>query len=287
MSWWSLPSLAIAVLSLVQVGRGQTPWSYALVCLLILNGLLYASLRSALNRCLAPWKAVGPAASGYRHAARQAAVDLPDNVELDRLGERFVHIVKPPVLPSLCRRVGWADSGGMLHTLCNLLFFFDLQVAQAILNRALPNRNALVAGLSALADLEALNSLACFAHESDTNGNRCYPEICETGGVVIERGRHPLLPPERAVPNDVRLTPETRMWVVTGPNMAGKSTLLRMAGVNCLLAQIGTAVTAENMTLIPVRLITDLQVRDNLADDESYFLAEVRQLRRIIIIRNR
>jgi DNA mismatch repair ATPase MutS len=59
--------------------------------------------------------------------------------------------------------------------------------------------------------------------------------------------------------------------------------LLRMCGVNCLLAQIGTVVMAEAMTLCPVRLISDLQVRDNLADDESYFLAEVRHLRRMVV----
>jgi DNA mismatch repair ATPase MutS len=85
------------------------------------------------------------------------------------------------------------------------------------------------------------------------------------------------------VPNDVRLTPASRMWVITGSNMAGKSTFLRMVGVNVLLAQIGSPAVAREMTWSPLRLMTDLQARDNLAEDESYFLAEVRHLRRMVV----
>jgi DNA mismatch repair ATPase MutS len=85
------------------------------------------------------------------------------------------------------------------------------------------------------------------------------------------------------VPNSVTLTPTTRIWVITGSNMAGKSTFLRMTGINILLAQVGSAVVAREMTWSPLRLMTDLQARDNLARDESYFLAEVRHLRRMVV----
>jgi DNA mismatch repair ATPase MutS len=72
------------------------------------------------------------------------------------------------------------------------------------------------------------------------------------------------------------------MWVITGPNAAGKSTYLRMIGVNVLLAQIGSAVPARGMALSPVRLLTDVRIRDDLARNESYFLSEVRRLRRMV-----
>ena len=71
-------------------------------------------------------------------------------------------------------------------------------------------------------------------------------------------------------------------WV-TGPNAAGKSTFLRMVGVNVLLAQVGAAVAAREMTWSPVRLITDVRIRDDLAHNESYFLSEVRRLRRLVL----
>ena len=85
------------------------------------------------------------------------------------------------------------------------------------------------------------------------------------------------------MPNDIVLTADTRMWIITGPNAAGKSTLLRMVGINTLLAQMGTVAVARDMTWSPVRMVTDLTVRDNLARKESYFLAEVRHLRRMVL----
>jgi DNA mismatch repair ATPase MutS len=170
-----------------------------------------------------------------------------------------------------------------MHALFNAMFFYDLHVAASVLGCVVPNRERLTAGFAALADLEALLSLACFASESLTVGGVSYPKFVDNKVIEIIGGKHPLIDVARVVPNDIHLTPKTRLWVVTGSNMAGKSTLLRMCGVNCLLAQIGTVVMAEAMTLCPVRLISDLQVRDNLADDESYFLAEVRHLRRMVV----
>ena len=72
------------------------------------------------------------------------------------------------------------------------------------------------------------------------------------------------------------------MLIITGSNMAGKSTYLRTAAVNLLLAQMGSAVCASKMRFSPMRLITDLRIRDDLAKSESYFLAEVRQIRRML-----
>ena len=74
-----------------------------------------------------------------------------------------------------------------------------------------------------------------------------------------------------------------RAWVITGPNAAGKSTFLRMIGVNILLAQTGTAAAARAMNWSPMRLITDVRIRDDLAKNESYFLSEVRRLRRLVL----
>ncbi len=99
----------------------------------------------------------------------------------------------------------------------------------------------------------------------------------------VTAGRHPLVSPERVVPNTAALSPTERLWVITGSNMAGKSTFLRMVGINVLLAQIGCVATADEMRWSPLRLITDLRARDNLADGESYFLAEVRHLRRMVL----
>jgi DNA mismatch repair ATPase MutS len=102
-------------------------------------------------------------------------------------------------------------------------------------------------------------------------------------GLTIKEGRHPLILEQDVTANSISLTPDKRTWVITGPNAAGKSTFLRMVGVNVLLAQTGAAVAAAQMTWSPVRLITDVRIRDDLAKNESYFLSEVRRLRRLVL----
>ncbi|MBQ8674226.1 MAG: hypothetical protein IJ511_09310 [Bacteroides sp.] len=93
---------------------------------------------------------------------------------------------------------------------------------------------------------------------------------------------HPLMPEERCVRNDIDMHRSTGFIIVTGANMAGKSTYLRTVGVNFLLACIGAPVCAHDMTLTPVQLITSLRTSDSLAGNESYFFAELKRLKLII-----
>jgi DNA mismatch repair ATPase MutS len=174
----------------------------------------------------------------------------------------------------------WADLPRQTRSLFNVLIFLDLHIADAIRSRVAPNRDVLLRGLSALADTEALCSLACFGAEQPI---ACYPRPEDGASLSIQDGFHPLLTPQTAAPNSVLLAPDKRTWVITGPNAAGKSTFLRMVGVDVLLAQMGAAVAAQAMTWSPVRLITDVRIRDDLAKNESYFLSEVRRLRRLVL----
>ena len=279
---WALPSLLLTGWAITGLAQGHIEYSFLLIALLLINGPLYWSMRSALTRCLRPWQAISPAARGYGHVAQQASRMLPEAGELGDVRAALKTVAVPSVLPALIRRMSWSESGGAMHTVCNLVFFYDVHVARMILKTVLPHRESLMTGLGAVADLEALCSLACFAFESRAGGQTCYPTISQEGGLEIRAGRHPLIMPDEVVANDVDVVPHARLWVITGPNMAGKSTLLRMVGVNCLLGQLGTAVSAEAMTMMPMRLLTDLSVRDNLARHESYFLAEVRHLKRMV-----
>ena len=276
---WSLLSGLFFVVAIYQAGIGRSGWGIAFVLVALVNALIYRGLHRGLVRCLAPWRRVAPAVEGYLIAARQAAIDLPQEGELGKLRDALGAVSDDRVLPLLLKRIAWAQSGGPVHAFFNVLLFLDLHIAAAILNKALPHRDELLDGLSALADLDALTSLACFGWEQPVC---CYPELSNEQIVAITGGRHPLIDPQEVVANDVRLDTTTRMWMVSGSNMAGKSTLLRVVGANVLLAQMGAAVAAEKMTISPMRLITDLQARDCQAKDESYFLAEVRQLRRMV-----
>lgn len=106
------------------------------------------------------------------------------------------------------------------------------------------------------------------------------PEISDRPGLLIEDGKHPvledLLPQGECVPNTVELSPERRILLVTGPNMAGKSTYLRQAALLVILAQSGSFVPASRMVFSPVdRIYTRIGSADRLSRGQSTFLVEM------------
>ncbi len=251
--------------------------------LAIVNGILRWICRSMLKQSWSSSAAYAPMAYALRclmgHAER-VSCDLPKEGILAVLKETMADLVSSARINSLCLWLEMTEVGGIVREPLNLVVFYDLHVAEAILKRIVPNRERLLTALSALAELDALNSLACLTAEQP---GTCFPEPVSASTLSIEEGRHPLIPVSDSTTNGIDLCTGQRIWVITGPNAAGKSTYLRMVGVNCLLAQIGTAVTALSMRWSPARLMTDVRVRDDLAQHESYFMSEVRRLRRIIM----
>lgn len=135
--------------------------------------------------------------------------------------------------------------------------------------------------LQELGDVVALLDVyACFAWLAWQNDYRC-PVFTEDRQLVIRAGRHPviekLVENDQFIPNDTLLDyPETTVAVITGPNMAGKSTFLRQVGLLVILAQIGSYVPAIEMRM-PLfdRVFTRVGASDNLAQGQSTFLVEM------------
>jgi hypothetical protein len=94
--------------------------------------------------------------------------------------------------------------------------------------------------------------------------------------------RHPLLPPDRAVGNDLELPGPGALLLVTGSNMSGKSTLLRALGVNQVLLLAGGPVAAAAYRAPPLVPWSSMRIRDSLADGVSFFMAELQRLRRVV-----
>lgn len=276
---WSVVSVALTLGVLALLMLGHLTFGWVLGALLSINMTIYFSLKPHTDEALESWRDTAWAARGWLGAARPAGV-LPEEGELGRLRAALLGAVRPGALPALYPRLGWTESGGFIGLLVNSVAFSDLHVTRSILKRVLPHREALLSGISAVADLEVLLSLGCFAWEQPI---ACVPEVAAEPCIEIDRGRHPLIDPERVVANALRLDAAQRLWIITGSNMAGKSTFLRMIGTNVVLAQMGGLVSAEAMRWSPLRLITDLRARDNLAASESYFLSEVRHLRRMVL----
>lgn len=131
--------------------------------------------------------------------------------------------------------------------------------------------------LNLLGEIDGLNSLANYAYN---NPSFCYPQVSKGVPVIsAERMGHPLLMKENRVCNDFSIMKRGQVVVITGANMAGKSTFLRTVAINILLAMTGAPVCAERMTFFPVKLFTSMRTVDSLSHNESYFYAELKRLR--------
>ena len=164
----------------------------------------------------------------------------------------------------------------LVHLLMPWSFYFTyrLELVKAEIAQQLPR------WLDAWYELEALNSLANFAY---LNPHYEFPELSAEPDRIAARGLgHPLLKPESKVCNDFDLDHAQRIVILTGSNMAGKSTFLRTIGVNLVLAYAGAPVNAERLQTSLFRIFTCIKVSDSVQDGLSYFYAEVKRLQALL-----
>ncbi len=110
-----------------------------------------------------------------------------------------------------------------------------------------------------------------------------FPELVEKGPFFEgEDLGHPLIPESSLVRNDLRLGDDLRLFVVSGSNMSGKSTLLRTVGTNVILALAGAPVRARRLVLSPLSLGASIRIQDSLQEGISRFYAEIQRLRQIM-----
>jgi hypothetical protein len=134
--------------------------------------------------------------------------------------------------------------------------------------------------LRAVGEFEALACLAGFAHERPDDP---FPEILDTGSRFEATAiGHPLIPKTQCVSNDVALDERTRLILISGSNMSGKSTMLRTIGTNLVLAQAGAPVRAQRLATSSFRLGTAMRIHDSLQSGESLFYAAVSRLKAIV-----
>jgi DNA mismatch repair protein MutS len=131
-----------------------------------------------------------------------------------------------------------------------------------------------------------LDVLATFAEVAEREGYS-RPQITDDFELDIHAGRHPvverMMPRDKFIPNDVRLTHDGRLVILTGPNMAGKSTILRQVGLIVLMAQMGTFVPAARACIgIADRVFTRVGASDNLVRGQSTFMVEMAETSAIL-----
>src|SRR5205823_8981035 len=135
-----------------------------------------------------------------------------------------------------------------------------------------------------LARLDVLAALAELAAER----GYCRPDLCDEPVLEVQAGRHPVLdqalPPGTVVSNDLCLGPEGgRLWLITGPNLSGKSTFIRQAALLTLLAQTGSFVPARRARVgIADRIFTRVGASDDLGRGQSTFMVEMTEAANIL-----
>ena len=134
--------------------------------------------------------------------------------------------------------------------------------------------------LEAVGEFEALASLGGYAYEHPED---VYPEFVEASPHFEAEGlSHPLLSLRDAIRNDLHFGSELRVLIISGPNMAGKSTFIRSVGINAVLAQCGAPVRARRLRLSPLEVGASICVLDSLQGGISRFYAEIKRLKQIV-----
>ena len=174
----------------------------------------------------------------------------------------------------------WRDSmDNMMVRWVNLPLMYSVQVAWAVQRWRRRHGGAVRLWIEAVGEMEALLSLATYAYEHPAD---VFPEFVEGEACVdAEEIGHPLIAAEKCVRNSLRIGGETRVLLISGSNMSGKSTLMRTVGVNTVLAMCGAPVRAKRLRLTPLQIGASLLVNDSLQEGHSRFYAEIEKLGRI------
>jgi MutS domain V len=166
--------------------------------------------------------------------------------------------------------------------LLNLPLLCSVQIAYAAEAWRRNHGGAVRSWLNAIGEFEALLSIAAYSYEHPVDP---FPEFIEGEPTfnAVQLG-HPLIPAAKCVRNDVSICDATRVLLVSGSNMSGKSTLMRAVGINTVLAMAGAPVRAQQMQLTPLRVGASILVNDSLLEGNSRFYAEITRLRQICIL---
>lgn len=226
--------------------------------------------------------------NGYARLIALAKAEDWKSAGMQELMERFNLNGQSPIqaLQQLSKELDRLDlrNNQFLYVLLEGSIFFQLQEIVRIERWKARYGQHINEWLETVGELDALCSLGTFAYN---HPQYTYPELTEKPFCFLATQMgHPLMPVSQCVKNDATIPSRPFFLIITGANMAGKSTYLRTIGVNYLLACIGAPVCCERLKLHPNQLITSLRTSDSLSDNESYFFAELKRLKRIIDLLN-
>jgi hypothetical protein len=162
----------------------------------------------------------------------------------------------------------------------NIFLLWDLQQVLQLEKWKEDNTQDVGTWFRTLAAFEALSSIATLTFN---HPNWSFPELNTTEPEFTAVGLgHPLIDPKKSVVNSFTTRGKAKVSIITGSNMAGKSTFLRSVGVNLVLAGMGAPVYASSLKVSPLKVMSSMRVKDNLEESTSTFYAELKKLKGII-----
>ena len=168
----------------------------------------------------------------------------------------------------------------LVGILLNIFFLWDIRQVIRLEKWKKENSRHISTWFDQLAEIDELSSFGGFAFN---HPDSIYPELSEnTFKFDAKNAKHPFILSDVSVGNDISFNGWQQFQIITGANMAGKSTYLRTVGINMVLAMTGAPVLAEEFNIKPVDLFTGIKTSDSLQDGESYFFAELKRLEMLI-----
>jgi hypothetical protein len=207
---------------------------------------------------------------------------------LQQFAERLKHSGVPAsvLVRRLARIVYWIDAEhSLLGHLAELPLLYTLQVAFAAEHWRRRWGRQMRAWVDIAGEIEALLSLAGYSFEHPADPFPEFLDVTESPACFHgEELGHPLIPAANCVRNTVHLDHDTRVLLVSGSNMSGKSTLLRAVGINTVLAMAGAPVRAKSLRLTPLIIGTRIRSTDSLREGRSSFYTEILHIRQVFTL---
>ena len=289
---WNQPVLAVtALLAVCLLVAGLShivPWWYAvqrlLLVLIIQGGLICLPLRKRVKPLLKSAETLQQHVKLISEGLTLLQASSFQSAKLQELKRRATEPAGAvATLAKLERQLEVVEQRPKEYFLLfSLLLGAGTQAAISIAKWKRKHGASMAVWLDAWAEFETLNALATYAYEHPEDA---WPELLPAGATTVLEGvavGHPLL--EGAVRNDVSLGVDKSFYLISGSNMAGKSTLLRSIGINAVLAYAGAPVRAASLRLMPMRIGAALALTDSLPEGKSKFKAEVERLALIVTL---
>jgi hypothetical protein len=280
--WLAFLLTGLTVAAIAGWLSGHTPVSLVMAGLLLQGGLALW-LRVGVQRVIGPVEKMAQDLAVFAGVLGRIEGERFTSPRLQQLAAAFHTTGTPPSrrIAQLSRLVDLLNSKqNQFFAPFALILMWDTQLAFAVEAWRRASGAGIGPWLAAVGEFEALCSLAAYAYENPADP---FPEIIDAGPYFDGDGLgHPLLPLARCVRNNVHLTPDMRLLVVSGSNMSGKSTLLRTVGANAVLALAGAPVRAGRLRIAPLVVGATLRIQDSLQAGRSRFYAEITRLRQLV-----